>query len=186
MASRGPDNGQPVEPTDPVKRAHYLIALGIGAIGGFIAAFGEALYLGVAAATLLISESLFVFAITAAIAPLVEESTKPFGLFLLKEDEKLRFEPQTWALLGSLAGIGFGFAENVVYAISAYRFGLEASIALLLMRGLLTAPLHGITTTCTGFGIGLWQKSGSPRPLFILLTLAMIIHGSFNLLVSLL
>src|SRR2546422_11665 len=92
---------------------------------------------------------------------------------------------QSWTILGSLAGVGFGFLENVVYAYSVGHFGLDVSLTLFLMRGLLTAPLHGITATLTGFGIGLWQKTGNPRLLILPMIVAMMIHGSFNLLASL-
>lgn len=184
MADRGSASHEPLEPYDTPKRPHYLIALGIGAIGGFIAAFAEALYIGIAAATLLVSGSLFALALATVIAPLVEESVKPLGLLLLKEDQGMKFDLQSWAILGSLAGIGFGFAENVVYFLSALPFGLQVAFSLLLMRGLLTAPLHGITTTVAGFGIGLWQKSQNARLLLLCLVIAMTIHGSFNFLVS--
>src|SRR5439155_1738295 len=85
---------------------------------------------------------------------------------------------------GSLSGIGFGFMENVVYALAVLGHGVNVSLTLFLMRGLLTAPLHGITATLTGFGIGLWQKSENARLLVIPLIAAMVIHGSFNLLAS--
>ena len=185
MADRGPADTEPVEAYDILKRPHYLIALGIGAISGLIAAFGETLYIGVAAFTLMVSRSLFTLALTVAIAPLVEESTKPLGLLLLKEEERLRFDLPSWALLGSLAGVGFGFAENVVYFFAALPFGLDVSFSLLFMRGLLTVPLHAMTTTFTGFGIGIWQKSRNAGALLLFLVIAMIIHGSFNLLASL-
>jgi RsiW-degrading membrane proteinase PrsW (M82 family) len=185
MADRGPASTSPIDAYDVLKRPHYLIALGVGAISGIIAAFGETLYIGVAAAALLVSSTLFTLAITVAIAPLVEESTKPLGLLLLKEDERLRFDLPSWALLGSLAGVGFGFAENVVYFFAALPYGLSVSFSLLLMRSLLTVPLHGMTTTITGFGIGVWQKSGNARLLLVCLITAMIIHGSMNLLASL-
>ena len=74
--------------------------------------------------------------------------------------------------------------ENVVYALAALGYGVNVSLALFLMRGLLTAPLHGMTATLTGFGVGLWQKSGNARLLVIPLLAAMVIHGSFNLLAS--
>jgi len=96
----------------------------------------------------------------------------------------LTFEIADWTVLGSLSGIGFGFMENVVYALAVLGHGVNVSLALFLMRGLLTAPLHGITATLTGFGIGLWQKSGNARLLLIPLLAAMVIHGSFNLLAS--
>ncbi len=184
MADRGSASAEPLAVYDSLKRPHYLIALGIGAIGGFIAAFAETFYIGIAAATLLVSGSLFALALAVVIAPLVEESVKPLGLLLLKEDQGLKFDLPSWAILGSLAGIGFGFAENVFYFLSALPFGLDVSLSLFLMRGLLTAPLHGITTTITGFGIGLWQKSQNARLLLVCLLTAMIIHGSFNFLAS--
>jgi RsiW-degrading membrane proteinase PrsW (M82 family) len=185
MADRGPADTEPVDGYDILKRPHYLIAAGIGAISGLIAAFGETLYIGVAAVTLIVSGSLFTLALTVAIAPLVEESTKPLGLLLLKEDQRMRFDLPSWALLGSLAGIGFGFAENVVYFFAALPYGLTVSFSLLFMRSLLTVPLHAMTTTITGFGIGLWQKSQNARLLLVCLVIAMIIHGSMNLLASL-
>jgi len=185
MASRGPTTGEPIGPTPRPKRAHYLISFGMGAITGTIAAFGETLYLPLAIPVLFFDESLFPVIVATAIAPLVEEPAKPLGLLLLKEEERLSFDLPSWAILGSLAGLGFGFAENIVYSLAVLEFGVDVSLALLLLRGLLTAPLHGITTTVTGFGIGLWQKTGNARLLLKALVVAMAIHGSFNLLASL-
>ncbi len=157
----------------------------MGATVGLLAAFGESFYVFSAVPVLLFDRSVFSIVVAVAIAPLVEEPSKSLGLLLLKEEERLDFDLQSWAVLGALAGIGFGFAENVVYALSVRQFGIDVSLALFLMRGLLTAPLHGITATMTGFGIGLWQKTGNARLLILLLILAMAIHGSFNLLASL-
>ncbi len=185
MASRGPAAGEPLEPSNRPRRAHYLIAIGMGATVGTLAAFGESFYVFSAIPVLFFGQSLFSVVVAVAIAPLVEEPSKSLGLLLLKEEEKLEFDLQSWAMLGALAGIGFGFAENVVYALSVRQFGVGVSLALFLMRGLLTAPLHGMTATMTGFGVGLWQKGGDPRKLLVLLVIAMIIHGSFNLFVSL-
>jgi RsiW-degrading membrane proteinase PrsW (M82 family) len=184
MADRGSTISEPLEAYDALKRPHYLIALGVGGIAGLIAAFAEAFYIGIAAATLFFSGSVLALALATVIAPIVEESVKPLGLLLLKEDQGLKFDLQSWAILGSLAGIGFGVAENVVYFLSALPYGLDVAFSLFLMRGLLTAPLHGMSTTITGFGIGLWQKSQDARLLLLLLVTAMIIHGSFNLLAS--
>jgi RsiW-degrading membrane proteinase PrsW (M82 family) len=185
MASRGPAAGEPLESSNRPRRAHYLIAIGMGATVGGLAAFGESFYVFSAIPLLFFGQSLFSIVVAVAIAPLVEEPSKSLGLLLLKEEEKMQFDLQSWALLGGLAGIGFGFAENVVYALSVRQFGIDISLALFLMRGLLTAPLHGITATLTGFGIGLWQKTGNGRLLLMLLIPAMVIHGSFNLLASL-
>jgi RsiW-degrading membrane proteinase PrsW (M82 family) len=185
MASRGPTTGEPIGTTPPPKRAHYLISFGIGAITGTVAAFGETLYLPLAIPVLFFDTSLFPVIVATIIAPLVEEPVKPLGLFLLKEEEKLSFSLASWAFLGSLAGLGFGFAENVVYSLSVLEFGVDVSFDLFLLRALLSAPLHGIMTTVTGFGIGLWQKTGNARILLEAFIVAMAIHGSFNLLASL-
>jgi len=185
MASGGSATGQPVEPVAHPKRAHYLICLGLGATVGFVAAFGETFYAPLAFPVLIFSsQALFSIVVAVAVAPLVEEPAKSLGLLLLKEEEKLTFEIADWTILGSLSGIGFGFMENVVYAVGVLGYGVNVSLTLFLMRGLLTAPLHGITATLTGFGIGLWQKSGNARLLLIPLIAAMVIHGSFNLLAS--
>jgi RsiW-degrading membrane proteinase PrsW (M82 family) len=185
MADRGSASTEPLAAYDALKKPHYLIALGIGAIGGFIAAFAETLYAGIAVATLLVTGSLLSFVLATVIAPFVEECVKPLGLLLLKEDQGLRFDLPSWAILGTIAGIGFGLAENIVYFSSALPFGLDVSLWLLLMRTLLTVPLHSMNTTLTGFGIGLWQRSQDARLLVVFLVAAMIIHGSFNLLASL-
>ena len=184
MAGGGSAAGQPVEPVAHPKRAHYVICLGLGATVGFVAAFGETFYAPLAFPVLIFSQALFSIVVAVAVAPLVEEPAKSLGLLLLKEEEKLTFQISDWTILGSLSGIGFGFMENVVYALGVLPYGVNVSLTLFLMRGLLTAPLHGITATLTGFGIGLWQKSGNARLLVIPLIVAMVIHGSFNLLAS--
>ena len=184
MASGGSATGQPLEPVAHPKRAHYLICLGLGATVGFVASFGETFYGSLAFPVLAFGQTLFSIVLAVAVAPLVEEPSKSFGLLLLKEEEKLTFEIVDWTILGALSGIGFGFMENVVYALRVLPYGVNVSLTLFLLRGLLTAPLHGITATLTGFGVGLWQKSGNARLLVIPLIAAMVIHGSFNLLAS--
>src|SRR5712664_2792017 len=184
MAGRGSADSQPLNPAGHPRRAHYLICLGMGATVGFVAAFGESFYAPLAFPVLIFSQALFSIVVAVAVAPLVEEPAKSLGLLLLKEEEKLTFEIADWAILGSLSGIGFGFMENVVYAVGVLGYGVNVSLTLFLMRGLLTAPLHGMTATLTGFGIGLWQKSGNARLLVIPLIAAMVIHGSFNLVAS--
>src|SRR5713101_7524531 len=143
MAIRGPGTGEPVEPSICPKKAHYIIAFGLGATVGLLAGFGETFYLFSALPVALFNRSLFEVVVAVGVAPLVEEPAKSLGLLLLKEEEKLEFSIQSWTLLGALAGLGFGFLENVVYAYSVSQYGLDVSLALFLMRGLLTAPLHG-------------------------------------------
>ena len=184
MAGRGSADSQPLNPAGHPRRAHYLICLGMGATVGFVAAFGESFYAPLAFPVLIFSQTLFPIVVAVAVAPLVEEPAKSLGLLLLKEEEKLTFEIADWTILGSLSGIGFGFMENVVYALAVQGYGINVSLSLFLLRGLLTAPFHGITATLTGFGVGLWQKSGNARMLVIPLVVAMVVHGSFNLLAS--
>src|SRR3990172_8952331 len=122
MASRGPTTGEPIGPTPRPKRAHYLISFGMGAITGTIAAFGETLYLPLAIPVLFFDESLFPVIVATAIAPLVEEPAKPLGLLLLKEEERLTFDLPSWAILGSLAGLGVGLSGNTVFFLSLPQF----------------------------------------------------------------
>src|SRR5207244_9412507 len=158
MAGRGSATGQPLNPASHPRRAHYLFCLGMGRRVGSVAAFGEAFYAPLAFPVLIFSQALFSIVVAVAVAPLVEEPAKSLGLLLLKEEEKLTFEIADWTVLGSLSGIGCGLMENVVYALAVLGHGVNVSLTLFSMRGLLIAPLHSITATLTGFGVGLWPK----------------------------
>src|SRR5713226_2355558 len=99
MASRGPATGEPVRTAFRPQKAHYLIALGMGVLAGLVAAFGEALYSPLTFPLLFFGRSLVPLVLAVAIAPLVEETAKPLGLFLLKEEERLSFDLPGWTLL---------------------------------------------------------------------------------------
>lgn len=114
------------------------------------------------------------------ISPIVEEILKllPLLLFLFL------FEPTDEAFLDAAIGIGIGFAtfENCCYILSA---GAE-SLPYILIRGLAVGVMHLVTTLAVSLALIMARRirmlsvpgiSGS-------LTLSMIFHALYNLLVS--
>lgn len=167
-----------------LKASHVLTCLGLGAISGFIAGWANVSYLGLAVPLFFIRPDLFVIFVVSVIAPLIEEPIKPLGLYFLKEEEKIVLHPRDWILLGTFAGLGFGLLENGVYAFQASVYGAAAALTLLGLRTLLSLPLHMIATTISGFGVGLWARTGNARYFLKFLVMAMFIHGFYNFTVT--
>ena len=114
------------------------------------------------------------------ISPLVEEMQKllPLLLFLFL------YEPTDEAFLDAAIGIGIGFAtfENCCYILSA---GAE-SLPYILIRGLAVGVMHLVTTLAVSLALIMARRI---RMLSIpgiagSLTLSMIFHALYNLLVS--
>lgn len=169
---------------EKLELSHVLICLGLGAISGFIAGWANTAYGGLAVPLYFIRPSLFVIVVVSVIAPVVEEPIKPLGLYFLKEEEKVVLHPRDWVLLGTFAGLGFGLLENGLYVFQALTYGTAATLTLLALRTLLCIPIHMIATTITGFGIGLWARTGNARYFLKFLVLAMFIHGFYNFTVT--
>ncbi len=164
--------------------AHALICLGLGAISGFIAGYANVAYGGFAAPFYFINPTLFILVLVSVVAPFVEESIKPLGLYLLKEEERVSFAIKDWALLGTLAGLGFGLLENSLYALEASAYGATVAATLLGLRTLLCIPLHMVATAITGFGLGLWARTGNAKYFLKFLVVAILIHGLYNFTVT--
>ena len=114
------------------------------------------------------------------ISPIVEEIQKllPLLLFLFL------YEPTDEAFLDAAIGIGIGFAtfENCCYILSA---GAE-SLPYILIRGLAVGVMHLVTTLAVSLALIMARRI---RMLSIpgiagSLTLSMIFHALYNLLVS--
>lgn len=114
------------------------------------------------------------------ISPIVEEILKllPLLLFLFL------YEPTDEAFLDAAIGIGIGFAtfENCCYILSA---GAE-SLPYILIRGLAVGVMHLVTTLAVSLALIMARRI---RMLSIpgiagSLTLSMIFHALYNLLVS--
>jgi RsiW-degrading membrane proteinase PrsW (M82 family) len=157
-----------------------LIAFGLGAYSGIIAATYNAQYVGFFMPLYFAQPTLFIIIAISVIVPIVEEPTKPLGLYLLKLT-KAKINPADWATAGAFAGFGFGLFENVVYTILALGHGASVALTLLVIRTLLSLPTHMITTSLAGFGVGLWAKRGELGSFIKFIILAIAIHSLYNL-----
>jgi len=170
--------------TERFRLAHVLTCVGLGALSGFIAGIANTVYAGQAVPLYFIRPSLFIIFVVSVVAPFVEEQIKPLGLYFLKEEEKVSLSLGNWAILGTFAGLGFGLLENSLYAFQTFAYGAHAALTLLGLRTLVCIPIHMIATTITGFGIGLWAKTNKARYFLQFLIIAMLIHGFYNLAVT--
>jgi RsiW-degrading membrane proteinase PrsW (M82 family) len=138
--------------------------------------------------------------VAVVVAPIIEESMKALGPILL-------FWRRPRAVSGIVDGIvycglsatGFAMVENILY-LGGYGYasgadkggvagGLSQVIALFIARILLSGFAHPLFTSMTGVGLGVAARAGSKvvrrlAPLAGLLA-AMIMHGSWNLMITL-
>ena len=118
------------------------------------------------------------------IAPFAEELTKPLAL-RLKTVKKELDEIEDGLIYGAVAGLGFSATENLLYGWNFMSEGLLIFFILIAMRSIGGCLLHASATAWTGYGYGkaVMKHSRLIRvlPYFIF---AMIIHGSYNALLS--
>jgi RsiW-degrading membrane proteinase PrsW (M82 family) len=89
-------------------------------------------------------------------------------------------------VFGASVGLGFGFFETFLYGLAAYLTGgLEAGIALILVRSVSSVLLHGSSTGMFGYGFARsrFRVPGAGTGAYYLLAVAM--HAGFNALASL-
>ncbi|MCI4062988.1 PrsW family intramembrane metalloprotease [Micromonospora sp. R77] len=134
------------------------------------------------------------------VAPFIEELTKALGPILL-----LVFRRREWSgitdglVYCGLSAVGFAMVENILYLGGyGYRVGVEEYgpatgarqvIAIFIVRILLFGFAHPLFTSMTGVGLGVSARAADRRlrvlaPIAGLL-LAMMLHGTWNLLPSL-
>ena len=170
-----------------VKAKHVLIAFGFGALSTLVASWASlALMLRtypVILPTSIPDTSIVMLLMAVIVAPFIEELAKPIGLYFMRAEEKPELELKEWAFLGAMAGLGFAIVENILYASSMLVYGTEPAIWLLGLRFLL--PLHMIATAISGFGVGLWVKTGKTKYFAGCIFVSMLLHGAFNLAASL-
>jgi len=94
---------------------------------------------------------------TVVVAPPVEEAVKALALFALILFRRREFDDVMDGLVyGAAVGIGFSFAEDLVYFVSAAGHdGLGAAFLTFLLRNLGFALNHSLFTALTGIGFGL-------------------------------
>jgi RsiW-degrading membrane proteinase PrsW (M82 family) len=134
------------------------------------------------------------------VAPFIEELGKAFGPFLLLWRRRREWSGITDGIVYcGLSAIGFAMVENILYlgghgyASGADQYGpatgAQMVFALFIGRILLFGFAHPLFTSMTGVGLGIAARTGDRRIRWIAplagLLLAMILHGSWNLIPTL-
>ncbi|MEV4481060.1 PrsW family intramembrane metalloprotease [Micromonospora coxensis] len=134
------------------------------------------------------------------VAPFIEELTKALGPILL-----LVFRRREWSgitdglVYCGLSAVGFAMVENILYLGGAgYASGVDEwgpatgvrnVIVIFIMRILFFGFAHPLFTSMTGVGLGIAARAADRRVRVLApaagLLLAMILHGTWNLLPSL-
>lgn len=122
---------------------------------------------------------------TILVAPLVEETTKGFFLFLMVANKK--FDNMTDGIVyGGAIGLGFGMTENFFYFIF-YSQTFNDWLSIVIIRTLFSGVMHCVSTGTLGAFLG-YAKF---KPKFIKITfplyglgIAIFIHFLWNLSVS--
>lgn len=104
-------------------------------------------------------------------APIVEETSKGLALFILFFWKKDEFDGVIDGIVyAAMVGLGFAMTENFLYYGRAFvEGGIEGSLLLFVIRGVLSPFNHPLFTAMTGIGLGLsrqtdqtWVKYGAP------------------------
>ena len=95
-------------------------------------------------------------------APIVEEITKCFGVFLVYVIARRSFDgPVDGVVYGALVGAGFAFTENIQYfAVSLIEGGGAELTATFVVRALMSPFAHAMFTALTGYAIGRVARRG--------------------------
>jgi len=148
----------------------------IGVLTGILTALEVLLYRIVYSPS--IEEEIFILA--CIIAPITEEILKPIGLILCRRHAK-HLHLKDWVVMGALAGVGFAIFENAIYYMSALTRGGELfAIATVLIRTFTTLPMHVLTSSISGLGLGFWFSRGKYIVLPGFYVAAIAIHSAFN------
>jgi len=120
-------------------------------------------------------------------APILEETTKGIGVFLLFLLARRFFDgPVDGLVYGGLVGAGFAFTENIQYFSRAIgEAGVEGLALFFLVRGLMSPFVHVIATGLTGLALGLAARRGLGRGACLAwgmlgLVAAMAFHAAWN------
>jgi RsiW-degrading membrane proteinase PrsW (M82 family) len=134
------------------------------------------------------------------VAPFIEESMKALGPILLVWRRRSEWSGITDGIVYcGMSALGFAMVENVLYlgkhgyatGVEEYgpATGLQNLFLIFIVRILFTGFAHPLFTSMTGIGLGVSSRSGDRRVRWLApiagLLLAMILHGTFNLLPTL-
>jgi RsiW-degrading membrane proteinase PrsW (M82 family) len=134
------------------------------------------------------------------VAPFVEESMKALGPILLLWKRRTEWSGITDGIVYcGLSALGFAMVENILYlgkhgyAAGVEEYGQASGLlnlfSVFIVRILFTGFAHPLFTSMTGIGLGISARSGDRRVRWLApiagLMLAMLLHGTFNLLPTL-
>ena len=134
------------------------------------------------------------------VAPFIEESMKGLGPILLFWRRRHEWSGITDGIVYcGFSAVGFAMVENVLY-LGKYGYatgvqeygpanGLQNVFGIFIVRILFTGFAHPLFTSMTGIGLGIASRAGDRRVRWLApiagLLLAMMLHGTFNLLPTL-
>lgn len=166
-----------------VTRGHYLASLLLGAVFGIAAALFSPSQMFMLLPFVMLTNlrpGAFLIFIVAVLSPFAEELAKILPPFFLKTQENLEINVIEWMQLGVTSAFGFSLLENLSYFwLFINTFSLHSAIWLLLMRFLISTPMHLTATTIASYGVGNWDNYNEGEYL-VFLAIAMLIHGLFN------
>lgn len=121
---------------------------------------------------------------SAVIAPIVEESAKGAGLFVVSRTKQFS-GILDGVMYGFIVGMGFAFIEDWAYYTQypPMDLGMFDWIGFIFMRSILTGAAHGILTGTTGLFLGIAKARNSKKTWLWLaagLLSAIILHALFN------
>ncbi len=156
-----------------------------GAVGAILLAVIGSELITVMISYILQNEEMMLRIQTILIAPIVEETTKGFFLFLMVANKK--FDNMTDGIVyGGAIGLGFGMTENFFYFVF-YSHSFHDWLSIVIIRTLFSGVMHCVSTGTLGAFLGYAKfKGGITKFTFPLIGLgaAMFIHFLWNLSVS--
>ena len=166
-----------------VARVHYLASLLLGAVFGVAAALfssSQMLMLLPFVSFTNLQPGVFLIFLVVVLSPFAEELAKILPPLFLKNQENLEINVVEWMQLGVASAFGFSLLENLSYFwLFVNTFGMHGAVWLLLLRFLLSTPMHLTATTIASYGVGIWDNYDEGE-YFVFLVIAMIVHGLFN------
>jgi len=156
-----------------------------GAVGAILLAVIGSELIAAMISYILQNEEMMLRIQTIFVAPVVEETTKGFFLFLMVANKK--FDNITDGIVyGGAIGLGFGMTENFFYFVF-YSHSFQDWLSIVIIRTLFSGVMHCVSTGTLGAFLGYAKfKSGIIKMTFPLIGLgaAMFIHFLWNLSVS--
>lgn len=135
-----------------------------------------------------VSSASLVLVSAALVAPLIEETVKSIGVFIMSGHHEYN-DILTGLMFGFAVGIGFSFVENWFYfasKTSPFEIGFLPWIQLIIYRSFFNSLAHGTITATAGALIG-YLKSYTPSRRYIrlgfvaALLIAIPLHALFNI-----